>query len=76
MDWYKDQEKPGMQVVWRNAAPPRRTRSKPRLLLLDKDTTIYITGSPDVEAVFELISGGTVGSVRESSKGGVCQHWG
>jgi hypothetical protein len=56
MYWCEEEEVLGMQIVWRNPLPPRRSRSRPRLLELDMDATIYVAGSPDVEAVFELIS--------------------
>jgi hypothetical protein len=65
MYWFEDEETLGMQIVWRNPFPPRRSRSKPRLLELDMDTTFYVAGSPDVEAVFELIPGGNFATVAE-----------
>lgn len=73
MYWFEGEETLGMQIVWRNPLPPRRRRSKPRLLELDMDTTIYVAGSPDVEAVFELIPGGNIATVAERSAE-VCPH--
>jgi len=73
MYWFEEEEAPGMQIVWRNPLPPRRSRSRPRLLELDMDTTIYVAGSPDVEAVFELIPGGNFATVAERSAE-VCPH--
>jgi hypothetical protein len=67
MYWFEEEERPGMQIVWRNPLPPRRSRSRPRLLELGMDTTIYVAGSPDVEAVFELIPGGNIATVAERS---------
>jgi hypothetical protein len=37
------------------------------------DTTIYVAGSPDVEAVFELIPGGNIAAVAERSAE-MCPH--
>ena len=73
MYWFEEEETLGMQIVWRNPLPPRRSRSRPRLLELDMDTTIYVAGSPDVEAVFELIPGGNIATVAERSAE-VCPH--
>jgi hypothetical protein len=67
MYWFEEEETLGMQIVWRNPLAPRWSRSRPRLLELDMDTTIYVTGSPDVEAVFELIPGGNIAAVAERS---------
>jgi hypothetical protein len=60
-----------MQIVWRNPLPPRRSRSRPRLLELDMDATIYVAGSPDVEAVFELIRGRKFRNRCGAQRGGV-----
>lgn len=73
MYWFEEEERPGMQIVWRNPLPPRRSRSRPRLLELNMNTTIYVAGGPDVEAVFELISGGNIDTVVERSAE-VCSH--
>jgi len=67
MYWFEEEESPGMQVVWRNPSPPRMSRSRPHLLELDTDTTIYVAGSPNVETVFELIPGGNFATVAERS---------
>ncbi len=67
MYWFEEEEGLGMQIVWRNPLPLRRSRSRPRLLELDMDTTIYVAGSPDVEAVFELIPGGNIAAVADRS---------
>jgi hypothetical protein len=67
MYWCEEKEALGMEIVWRNPFPPRRSRSRPRLLQLDMDATIYAAGSPDVEAVFELILGGNFATVAERS---------
>ena len=76
MYWYHDEEPPGMRIVWHNPAPPNRNRSRPRPLALDTDTTIYITGSPDIDAVFELISGGNLARVGERITEEECEQWG
>jgi hypothetical protein len=73
MYWFEEEETLGMQIVWRNPLPPRRSRSRPRLLELDMDATIYIAGSPEVEAVFELIPGGNIAAVAERGAE-VCPH--
>lgn len=67
MYWCEEEDALGMQIVWRNPLPPRRSRSRPRLLELDMDATIYVAGSPDVEAVFELIPGGNFATDAERS---------
>ena len=59
MDLYEeDEETRRMQVIWRNPVPPRTTGFRPCRLSLNMDATIYVAGSPDVEAFFELILGG------------------
>ena len=73
MYWCEEEEALGMRIVWRNPLPPRRSRSRPRLLELDMDATIYVAGSPDVEAVFELIPGGNIAAVAERGAE-VCPH--
>ena len=67
MYWSEEEEALGMQIVWRNPLPPRRSRSRPHRLELDMDATIYVAGSPEVEAVFELIPGGHFATVAEHS---------
>jgi hypothetical protein len=67
MYWHQEEETLGMQIIWRNPLPPRRSRIRPRLLLLHMDATLYVAGSPDVEAVFELIPGGHFATVAEGS---------
>ena len=67
MYWREEEETLGMQIIWRNPLPPRRSRIRPRLLLLHMDATLYVAGSPDVEAVFELILGGNFATVAERS---------
>lgn len=73
MYWFEEEEEIGMQIVWRNPLPARKSRSRPRLVELDMDTTIYVSGSPDDEAVFELIPGGNFATVAERSAE-VCPH--
>ncbi len=73
MHWFEEEETLGMRIIWRNPLPPRRRRSRPRLLELDMDTTIYLAGSPDVEAVFELIPGGNIATAAERSAE-ACPH--
>jgi hypothetical protein len=73
MGWFEEEETPVMQIVWRNPLPPQRSSSRPRLLELDMDTTIYVVGSPDVEVAFELIPGGNFATVAERGAE-VCPH--
>ena len=76
MNWYEDGEAAGLQIIWRNPAPPRRSGTKPRRLALDTNTTIYVANHPESDALFEVTPGRNLAAVGMRRTQEVCEPWG
>ena len=68
-------DSPGLQIVWHNPAPPSRSGRRPRRLALETKT-IYVAGTLDSDALYELISGGSQAQVQSPGPEEVCKLWG
>ena len=65
----------GLQIVWHNPAPPAKSGRRPRRLALETKT-IYVAGTVDSDALYELIPGGNPARVERRDTEEVCEQWG
>lgn len=75
MNCDSERDSPGLQIVWHNPAPPSRSGRRPLRLALETKT-IYVAGTLDSDALYELISGGNPARVEWRSAEEVCEQWG